>query len=98
ESRAAGLLVRAGVPVANARTCIRQTANTARESVTIPAILGHAHDLALEFSGERTPGTEHVLLSLLRSAHAIREPLKAAGLDMDQIENAFQRSTSSPLQ
>src|SRR5262245_36787872 len=60
ESRAAGLLLRAGVPIATARSCIRDTIGIGSESITIPAILGHARDLALELSGERTPGSEHV--------------------------------------
>ncbi|HEV3145963.1 MAG TPA: thiamine phosphate synthase, partial [Gemmataceae bacterium] len=97
ESRAAALLVRAGVSVADARASILEEAVLKSDSPAVPALLAHARELAFETSGERTVGSEHVLLALLQWATAIRIAVEAAGLDMSQIEERFHPPAGSPL-
>jgi thiamine-phosphate pyrophosphorylase len=96
ESRAAQLLLRAGVSAAQARACMRAQAVSAGETPSVLSLLGQARDLALTMGGERTVGSEHVMLALLRS-ETIQAPLRARGLDLSRIEDALHASPRPTL-
>src|SRR6516162_814799 len=66
ESKAAGVLIRAGMPVAEARASIHALPITDVASPTLATLLGRAREMALELGGERTVDSEHVMLALLR--------------------------------
>ena len=97
ESRAAGVLIRGGLPVAQARTSIRASPVEDTETPTLAALLAQAREVAHECAGERTVGGEQVMLALLR-CEAIQAPLRAAGLNMHRVEDSYSLPAQSSLQ
>jgi thiamine-phosphate pyrophosphorylase len=96
ESKAAGVLIRAGMPVAEARASIHALPITDVASPTLATLLGRAREMALELGGERTVDSEHVMLALLR-CQVIQTPLREAGLDMGRVEDSFALAANSAL-
>src|SRR5262249_14151957 len=89
EGRAAALPTWAGLDIAAARQRRRpETAAPApaRGRTPLPLdaaaqrVLGHARQMASEFSENRTVASEHLLLALLRDDEGLRRELQALGL------------------
>src|SRR5262245_24019869 len=76
EGRAAGLLARAGLAPATARERLGQAPPRPVPPGTLATALADARTLALELSGESVPGSDHLLLALVRAHTGLRESLQ----------------------
>lgn len=106
EGRAASLLRRAGLPTEGLEKHFQAPAATevtdeiAEFGPAVEAILASARALALEWTGEATIGSDHLLVAVVQADLASREVLERAGLDMDVWESVLSecRPAALPLE
>jgi thiamine-phosphate pyrophosphorylase len=94
EGRAADLLNRAGLPVSAVKFDFREVSPPAVESRQTPVplhlwtqqIVDQAREVAVQYSGERTIATDHLLLALLRHEKTLCQELVNQGLNLAKLE------------
>ena len=97
EGRAAGVLIRAGVAIADARRRLEDSTPAGKShppGTPLPMgtrterVLGSAHVLARETSPDRAVASEHVLLAILRTEASLCRLLESLGLGLESLEAA----------
>jgi len=97
EGRAAALLLRGGLRVEDARSCLNALIHEKLRLPVVEAVLGRASELARELSGERAVGSEHVLWALIENNGDVQSRLEAAGLKKPRIEEWFHATPAAPI-
>ena len=107
EGRAAGVLIRAGVAIADARRRLEDSTPAGKShppGTPLPMgtrterVLGSVHVLARETSPERAVASEHVLLAILRSEANLCRLLEPLGLALESLEAAVAGAAPPALQ
>jgi thiamine-phosphate pyrophosphorylase len=98
EGRPAQLLLQSGVSIADLRVALQSLAAPPNVHSRLDHVFQLAAELARERSGERTIGTEHLLLAIVRNDERVRTTLQNAGVNAAKLEQIGPLATPPAIE